>query len=73
VLGLYYYAWNGLAPFGALLVGFICDRGGTELAFFVGGTSALCMTALGAAAVKLPPAATPTRLEAEPAVERLAA
>ena len=37
VLGLYYYAWNGLAPFGALLVGFMCDRGGTELAFYVGG------------------------------------
>ena len=41
VLGLYYYAWNGLAPFGALLVGCMCDRGGTELAFFVGGGSAL--------------------------------
>ncbi len=54
VLGLYYYAWNGLAPFGALLVGFMCDRGGTELAFYVGGASALVMTALGAAAVKMP-------------------
>ena len=37
VLGLYYYAWNGLAPLGALLVGWMCDAGGTELAFFVGG------------------------------------
>ncbi len=73
VLGLYYYAWNGLAPFGALLVGFMCDRGGTELAFFVGGASALAMTALGAAAVKLPRAPTPTRLRAEPASEQLAA
>jgi MFS family permease len=54
VLGLYYYAWNGLAPFGALLVGWMCDTGGTELAFAVGGTSALAMTALGAAAVKHP-------------------
>ena len=26
VLGLYYYAWNGLAPLGALLVGWLCDR-----------------------------------------------
>ena len=55
VLGLYYYAWNGLAPFGALLVGWLCDRGGTELAFFVGGVAALVMTALGAIAVKRPP------------------
>jgi MFS family permease len=55
VLGLYYYAWNGLAPFGALLVGWLCDRGGTELAFAVGGVSALAMTALGAVAVKRPP------------------
>ena len=33
VLGLYYYAWNGLAPIGSVLVGWLCDRGGTELAF----------------------------------------
>ena len=45
VLGLYYYAWNGLAPLGALLVGWMCDRGGTELTFGVGGVCALAMTA----------------------------
>ncbi len=73
VLGLYYYAWNGLAPFGALIVGFMCDRGGTELAFIVGGASALAMTALGAAAVKLPRAPAPTRLPVRAAPERLAA
>ena len=54
VLGLYYYAWNGLAPLGALVVGWMCDRGGTELAFVVGGTCALVVTALGAAAVTRP-------------------
>jgi len=73
VLGLYYYAWNGLAPFGALLVGFICDRGGTELAFYVGGASALAMTALGVAAVKPPKRPATTRLRTEAAPERLAA
>jgi MFS family permease len=73
VLGLYYYAWNGLAPFGALLVGYLCDRGGTELAFAVGGASALAMTALGAAAVKLPRTPAPTRLPVEPTGERIAA
>jgi MFS family permease len=51
VLGLYYYAWNGLAPIGAVLVGVLCDWGGTELAFAVAGVSALAMTAFGAAAV----------------------
>ena len=54
VLGLYYYAWNGLAPLGALLVGWMCDPGGTELAFAVGGVCALAMTVLGAVAVKRP-------------------
>jgi MFS family permease len=55
VLGLYYYAWNGLAPFGALVVGWLCDRGGTELAFGVGGGAAVVMTALGAALIRRPP------------------
>lgn len=71
VLGLYYYAWNGLAPVGAVLVGWMCDRGGTELAFAVGGIAALVMTVLGAVAVKRfsPPQ---RRVEAPPA-EQLAA
>jgi MFS family permease len=52
VLALYYYAWNGLAPLGALLVGWLCDRGGTELAFTVGGLSALAMTIAGALVIR---------------------
>jgi MFS family permease len=54
VLGLYYYAWNGLAPLGALIVGWMCDRGGTEFAFAVGGAAGLVMTVVAAAAVKPP-------------------
>jgi MFS family permease len=54
VLGLYYYAWNGLAPLGALAVGWLCDRGGTELAFAVAGSSALVMTAVAAVAITRP-------------------
>ena len=72
VLGLYYYAWNGLAPLGALLVGWMCDRGGTELAFAVGGVSGLTMTVLGALAIKPPKRFTPRRVQAEPA-EQIAA
>jgi MFS family permease len=71
VLGLYYYAWNGLAPLGALIVGWMCDVGGTELAFFVGGTTALLMTAVGAVAVKRP-GRSRRPVAAEPA-EQLAA
>jgi MFS family permease len=73
VLGLYYYAWNGLAPLGSLLVGWLFDVGGTELAFFVAGASALAVTAFGAAAVKRPRRLRPVPLKAEPVGERLAA
>jgi len=75
VLGLYYYAWNGLAPLGALLVGWMCDVGGTTLAFSVAGASALAMTAAGAAVVKRPPRKRPAppRLQAERVDQQLAA
>ena len=74
VLGLYYYAWNGLAPFGALIVGYLSDVGGTQLAFLVGGSSALVMTAIGAWAVKRPRrAARPAALVAEAPPEQVAA
>jgi len=73
VLGLYYYAWNGLAPLGSLIVGVLCDTGGTRLAFAVAGASALAITAAGAVAVKRPPRPVAPVLEAEPAAEQLAA
>ncbi len=73
VLGLYYYAWNGLAPLGAVFVGWMCDTGGTELAFFVGGAGALVMTGAGAYAVSRPRAAGPEQLHAEPSARQLAA
>ena len=72
VLGLYYYAWNGLAPLGALLGGWMCDRGGTELAFAVGGVSGLTMTVLGALAIKPPKRFTQRRIRTE-AAEQIAA
>jgi MFS family permease len=48
VVGLYYYAFNGLGPLGGLLSGWLSARGGTQLAFAVAGT-----TGLGAAFVAL--------------------
>ena len=61
VLSLYYYAWNGLAPLGAVVVGWLCDRGGTELAFADGGGVAIVMTVAGALAIRPPHPRLPLR------------
>jgi MFS family permease len=47
VLGIYYYAWSGLAPVGGILTGLLCDWGGTALAFYVAGVAGLVMIAGG--------------------------
>ena len=59
VIGFYYFAFNGLAPLGGILTGWLAATGGTELAFAVAGT----VTALVAltAQPQLP------RVRAEPA------
>jgi MFS family permease len=42
VIGFYYFAFNGLAPLGGLLTGWLAATGGTQLAFGVaGGATAL--------------------------------
>ena len=56
VVGLYFYAFNGAAPLGGLLVGWLSARGGTELALAVGGIAALAMTAVGVVALRDEPA-----------------
>jgi MFS family permease len=48
VVGLYYYAFNGFAPVGGLLAGWLSAHGGTQLAFFVAGTIGVAMSALAA-------------------------
>jgi MFS family permease len=48
IIGLYFYAFNGTGALAGLLVGWLCDTGGTELAFVVGGAVGLAGT-LGAA------------------------
>lgn len=45
--GLYNYVFLASGPFGSLLAGWLCERGGTSLAFAIGGTATLAMTALG--------------------------
>jgi len=48
VIGFYYFAFNGLAPLGGILAGWLAATGGTELAFGVAGavTALMALTAL---------------------------
>jgi hypothetical protein len=61
------------APLGAVLVGWMCDRGGTELAFGVGGFSAIAMTGVGAVIIRRPRRTAPPRVQPKPVAERIAA
>jgi MFS family permease len=72
VLSLYYYAWNGLAPLGGLIIGWLTAHGGTQLAFSVAGAAGLAMAGLGAIALRRPGKVTPVDESLEPG-EALAA
>ena len=73
VLSLYYYAWNGLAPLGGLIVGWLSATGGTELAFAVAGASGLAMAIVGALVLRRPESAPIADESAEPGEELVAA
>jgi MFS family permease len=49
--GLYYFAFQGGAPLGGLLAGWLTARGGTQLAFAVAGTVAVTAAIAGAVVV----------------------
>jgi MFS family permease len=51
IIAIYFYAFNGTGPIAGLLAGWLCERGGTQLAFVVAGIAGLAGTA--AAAVRL--------------------
>jgi MFS family permease len=61
VIGLYFFAFNGAAPVGGLLTGWLAASGGTEAAFAVGGVSSLAMTALAVAQLRRIGAHAPAR------------
>jgi MFS family permease len=50
IIGLYFYAFNGTGPAAGLLTGWLCARGGTDLAFAVAGIVGVVATigAMGA-------------------------
>jgi MFS family permease len=54
IIGLYFYAFNGTASVAGLMVGWLCARGGTELAFFVAGVVGLAATFVAAAQLRGP-------------------
>jgi MFS family permease len=51
IIAIYFYAFIGTGPFAGLLAGWLCARGGTQLAFVVAGIAGLAGTT--AAAVRL--------------------
>ncbi|MBX5473515.1 MAG: MFS transporter [Thermoleophilia bacterium] len=62
IIGLYFYAFNGTGAAAGLFAGWLCDVGGTELAFTVAGVAGLLGT-LGAATEfrRRPPRLEPRR------------
>lgn len=65
VVSLFYYAFNGLAPLGGLLAGWLTAVGGTELAFGSLGVVGLVATAAAAAFVRRDAKAPTDALEDE--------
>jgi MFS family permease len=48
IIGIYFYAFNGSASVAGLFVGWLCAKGGTELAFAVAGVVGLAATVFSA-------------------------
>jgi MFS family permease len=61
VIGLYFYAFNGTGAIAGILTGWLCDRGGTELAFAVSGVLGLAATGLAALSLGWTPRFAPRR------------
>jgi MFS family permease len=55
IIGIYFYAFNGTGPAAGLLAGWLCARGGTELAFAFAGIVGIVGTAAAAAALRRRP------------------
>jgi MFS family permease len=52
IIGFYFWAFNGTGPFAGLLAGWLCAKGGTQLAFLVGGIAGLAGTVAAAAKLR---------------------
>ena len=63
IIGIYFYAFNGTGPLGGLLAGWLCARGGTELAFAVAGIVGIAGAFGAAAAIRRRPVQVPRPTE----------
>ncbi|HEX4746201.1 MAG TPA: MFS transporter [Gaiellaceae bacterium] len=59
-VSLYFFAFQGGAPLGGLLAGWLVTVGGTALAFAIGGTVAVGVAVVGALALRAQPAEATT-------------
>ncbi|HEY5098790.1 MAG TPA: MFS transporter [Gaiellaceae bacterium] len=64
IIGIYFYAFNGTGPVAGLFAGWLCARGGTELAFALAGVIGIAGTIAAAAALRRrPPIRIPRQAE----------
>ncbi|HEY8029645.1 MAG TPA: MFS transporter [Gaiellaceae bacterium] len=64
IIGIYFYAFNGTGPAAGLFAGWLCARGGTELAFAIAGIVGIVGTVAAAAALRRrPPIQVPRHAE----------
>lgn len=66
VIGLYFYAFNGTGAIAGIMTGWLCDQGGTELAFVFSGILGLVATGLAAVRLGWTPRLTTLRRGGEP-------
>jgi MFS family permease len=66
IIGLYFYAFNGTGAIAGIMTGWLCDVGGTELAFLFSGIVGLVATGVAAASLGWTPRLTPRRRSEQP-------
>ncbi len=66
VIGLYFYAFNGTGAIAGIMTGWLCDIGGTELAFIVAGLIGLVAVTATALALGWTPRITTRRRAEQP-------
>jgi MFS family permease len=66
IIGLYFYAFNGTGAIAGIMTGWLCDVGGTELAFLFSGIIGLVATGVAAASLGWTPRLTPRRRSEQP-------
>jgi MFS family permease len=66
IIGLYFYAFNGTGALAGIMTGWLCDVGGTELAFLFAGIVGLVAIVGAALALGWTPRVTTRRRADQP-------